>query len=455
VTATSVIDATKSASATVTIAPVMGTTYYLATAAGGGNDANDGLSAVSPWLTPYHPVACGDTILAAPSSAYDSWNFNTGHWGQVTCSGGNSVAWLKCAVFDACKVMTPNGAGMWVDQSYWGVQGWEVTSTASYGPCFVAQPNYVSPAEIHHIVFANNVANGCTQGGITTNTQGGVAVDYVAIVGNIAYNGAQGSSGCTSGISVYEPKASDALAGTHLYVAGNFSWSNLNPSVCNYGPPTDGDGVILDTLQQYGYNQQVVVTNNLVLNNGGKGILVALNASAPVFVTNNTVYGNERDPNSNYSDCAELQLYQARLTQATGNLFATSSATGCGSNAIYAMAVLSSDATDMVSGNFAYSAAAQTMVALSSGGFAFGANVTGTAPAFASAAIPGAPNCSAASSVANCMAATVANFAPAAAAGYGVQAVSATPIYDVLFPQWLCNVSLPAGLVSLGCRVAP
>ncbi len=75
--------------------------------------------------------------------------------------------------FDGCKIHTTTNQGMWVDKSYWGVQGWEITTSASdtYGTCFMAQPNYV-PAEIHHIIFANDIANGCSQGGFATVNHG-------------------------------------------------------------------------------------------------------------------------------------------------------------------------------------------------------------------------------------------------------------------------------------------
>jgi hypothetical protein len=51
------------------------------------------------------------------------------------------------------------------------------------------------------------------------------------------------------------------------------------------------------------------------------------------------------------------------------------------------------------------------------------------------------------------MAKVIANFKPTAtaAAGYGYQTPSAAQVYDPLFPQWLCNVKLPSGLVTLGC----
>jgi hypothetical protein len=55
------------------------------------------------------------------------------------------------------------------------------------------------------------------------------------------------------------------------------------------------------------------------------------------------------------------------------------------------------------------------------------------------------------------MAAMIANFKPTntAAAGFGYQPPSSTPVYDPLFPQWLCTTSLPAGLITLGCQSAP
>jgi hypothetical protein len=66
---------------------------------------------------------------------------------------------------------------------------------------------------------------------------------------------------------------------------------------------------------------------------------------------------------------------------------------------------------------------------------------------------PGAPSCGSASSVPNCMADVIANFTPttAAAKAYGYQIPISGNMYDPLFPQWLCNVNLPAGLVTMGC----
>ena len=183
---------------------------------------------------------CGDTITAAASSSYSPANFQT--FGTVTCPAGNNVAWLICATFDACKIsgMTSSQNAMTVQTSYWGVQGWEADGSATSGPCFLMYP-YAS--SIHHIIFANNIASGCGLNGIASSENSTYGVDYIAILGNITYNDAGGSSYCGSGISIYEPVASDTKPGTHIYIAGNFSWDNFNGNPCNVGTPSDGEGV--------------------------------------------------------------------------------------------------------------------------------------------------------------------------------------------------------------------
>src|SRR5215469_2975064 len=120
-------------------APTSGRTYYLAPSADGGSDGNSGLTARSPWLSPHHQLNCGDVIVAKPGF-YSNANFYTGRWGRVNCPGGNNVAWLSCETFDGCKINASANQGMWIDQSYWGVQGWEITTSASnlYGTCFIA-----------------------------------------------------------------------------------------------------------------------------------------------------------------------------------------------------------------------------------------------------------------------------------------------------------------------------
>jgi hypothetical protein len=474
VTATSASDPTKTATAAVTIEVAQGKAYYLAPAANGGNDSNNGLSAGAPWLSPNHSLNCGDVILATASTSYDSANFTTGTWGVVNCPAGNNVAWLKCVTFDACKIVSSSTgtAAMWVDRSYWGVQGWEATTVpgATYAGCFTASPNYNTPVEIHHIIFANNIANGCQASGFVSANQGSIAgVDYLAIIGNIAYNASQGSAECFSGISIYQPIQSDTLPGTHLYVGGNFSFGNYDPSVCAGGTPTDGEGIIFDTFDNRlggsptPYAAQALADNNILVGNGGRGMVVADNnyGTAPhsnIYIRHNTISGNNLSTDQNATGCGELELNMTTLTQATYNLVTTKNATGCGTNPIFALAVSSSDGTVQMNNNFAYSPSGNNTTIWDSGTFSYGSsNILGINPGFSNPTIPGAPNCVTASSVPNCMASLVSNFKPtaSAAAGYGYQIPSPSSTYDQLFPQWLCNVNLPEGLVTMGCKATP
>jgi hypothetical protein len=448
--------------------PAWGTSYFLNTAAGGGSDSNNGLSTGAPWLTPNHAVNCGDTITAAASTTYSFLNFQT--FGTVTCAGGNNVAWLQCATFDACKINFSSSlrVGIEITTSYWGVQGFEVDGTTATGNCFYAAPPG-SPATsgIHHIIFANNIANGCGLAGIGTASNSTYGVDYIVIVGNIAYGNASGSVNCSSGITIYEPVASDTLPGTHIYVAGNFSYKNLNGDPCGGGTPSDGEGIIFDTFDgnQSGftvaYSQQALAENNIILANGGRGIVAVGNGysgdSVPapyanIVLRQNTTWGNNSDTNQNQSYCGEILFSFVSNVSAYGNLNQATSSTGCGSNSLYVYYVGGSNATDKLYNNWGYSASAQNVGTNLSPGFTAGPNNTFSNPSFTNATTPGAPSCGSASSVPNCMATVVANFTPttSGSTGYGYQIPGAQRA-DPLFPAWLCNVNLPTGLVTMGC----
>ncbi len=435
--------------------------YYLSPS---GNDANAGTLA-SPWLSPNHAVNCGDTITAI-AGTYSAANFGAGKWGTVTCSAGNNVAWLKCATFDACKVSTSaaNTDAVRVDKSYWGVQGWEASTSLpnQSGGCFTATSD-TSGVTAHHIVFANNVANGCVGGGFTSyNLNTTTGVDYLVVVGNIAYNAAQGNTHCFSGISIYQPVASDSVSGTHMYVAGNFSYGNVEPNPCNGTTPTDGEAVIIDTLDgaQGGpqYNQQVVVQNNIGFFNGGMGFEVfdnqAQTVPATVFFKYNTAYGDMTD-NNQTGGCAgraELLLKLTKNTALDHNLAQTRAGTSCSSGALYGSFAETVDGSDTVPAGWYYSAAGHPTGTDNATGFNFG-TITTTNPGFTNPVNPGAPSCGGTASVPACMAAVVAGYKPttSGASAFGYQAPVSTPVTDPLFPTWLCNVGLPSGLVSTPC----
>jgi hypothetical protein len=449
------------------------TTYYLATAAGGGSDSNNGTSSGTPWLTPNHALNGGDVINMATGTTYSEFNFTSGDWGTVSCSG-HCFAHLHCITFDTCKISATSVNGIWVDKSHWMIDGVEVTvnpASDQYGACFLARPPSGASSNIYDIAFANDIAKGCAGSGFATANQGNFSVDYVTIAGVAAWNAAQGNGECFSGISIYQPVNFDNLPGTHIYIADNFVWDNLVPSPCAglSNPTYDGEGINFDTLngQQGGlpspYSGQIVAENNIIFLNGsfGIGTTGGGNTAAKLYLRHNTLYGNETDTNQTFSTCGQAVLFgnpdQSLYTEIYWNLAQSTLSTGgaCGSgNPLYVFYVYQGNGTDLVYDNYGYSAAGNNVGSSSSTGFSAGPNNTfGTSPAFSNPVDPGAPSCGSATSVPNCMATVIANFTPTAAGAgaYGYQIPSSASVYDPLFPQWLCNVNLPSGLVTMGC----
>ena len=436
------------------------TTFYLDIAGNGGSDANSGTSAGSPWLSPNHSLQCGDVIIANASASYSYTNFASNKWGTVTCIGNNNVAWLKCGTFDGCKISAGNNAAMYISQSYWGVQGWETTGTADNGVCYLVSP---TSSTIHHIILANNICNGGANGFAFSSASTTASFDYVAVLGNISYNASLSTAYCNSGITIYEPIKIDSNAGTHIYVAGNFLFDTYSQTNCAAGHVTtyDGNGIAIDDLgcTQTGcpaYNQQVVVDNNISVFNGGYGLGVtgSSTTAAPIYFRNNTSFGNMKAANTSTTTCGDMGFIVNQYTTAYNNLIQTNAATACsGPVNLYAVVMNGGDTTDSIYGNFLYSATGSNTNAISSDGFSFGSNTTGTTPNFVNPVDPGAPSCSGKTSVPNCMATVLANYTPqtASAKGYGYQTPSADRPKDPLFPNWLCNVNLPSGLITTYC----
>jgi hypothetical protein len=374
---------------------------------------------------------------------------------MVTCSAGNNVAWLQCATAFACTGTVSAGghyaAGIQVGSSYWGVQGWLLSAYSGGGPCFFAYPSS-SSVGIHHIVFANDICNGAGQGGFESSDNGSAGVDYLAFVGNIAYNAVQGSSFCTSAFNTFAPVANDTLPGTHIYIAGNFAYDNVEPNKCDGTTPTDGQGFFFDTTNPY--SQQMVIDNNIAVFNGGSGIKSYANTTgspnARIYIRHNTTYGNETG-GVNGAVCAEIALQTSYSSDVFANLSQTGASTGCSAGqALYVLGATGSlNPTGIFWGNYGYSAAAKNKSTSS-------ATLSGNTfanPSLASPANPAAPSCGSFSTTSACMATVIANFKPSAseAQSFGYQTPSTSSIYDPLFPQWLCNVNLPPDLVTMGC----
>lgn len=451
---------------------ITGTCHYAATT---GSDSNGGMSTGSSWLTPNHSLNCDDMILFAIGN-YPHGNFEH-TFGTVTGSG-HCVAFAACAAFDACYSIgtgvDPTNGIIWVSTSRWAVVGFEVqnpSATSGNASCFKASP--LSAATITDIYFINDVANGCGLGGFVTAPYfagGSYGVDYFIAISTISYNAAQASAQCASGISVFEPVNYDTNSGTHIYVAQYFGWGNVDPKNCGgsggTGPATDGEGIIFDTFGNFGYTGQAAAENNLCLYNGTNCAEVFSTNTAPIYIQNNTGYGDGIgtglseycgefvDQNNSTSPLNSLVTIAANIAK-------TKTSTACGSNPYYAYLAGNVNSANYVKGNFGYSAAGNSTNCWGTcTGFSFGPGDSfGTDPGFASAPsrTPAAPSCGSYANVQACVAALIADMAPSASgtSGLGYQPVSATSIYDPLFPNFLCPYqSILSGLVTPGCSYA-
>ncbi len=263
---------------------------------------------------------------------------------------------------------------------------------------------------------------------------------------------------------MFQPIQSDALAGTHIYIAGNFSYGNFDPESCAGTLPTDGEGIILDTFDgsegglAAPFAAQTVVENNFLVENGGRGFEVQNNMAgsqhANIYARHNTIFGNNKDVHQVSVLCGEILFLDASDTQIYSNLAVSDSSYACGGYSVHAFAAYVVDASDQVYDNFAYGLNSEPEFGFSTGTFAYSnTNSLGASPGFASGAPAAAPTCSGSANVPACMSAMIANLTPTntQAAAMGYQAPSSTPVSDPLFPQWLCNVKFPAGLVTMGC----
>ncbi len=262
-------------------------TYYLSPT---GSDSNNGTSATAcgtncgPWLTPKHNVVCGDVIIAAAGNYNSaSSHFGANNWGTVSScpstsggidgNGGVYFATLLCAgpYLTSCPVTATASEDFRVDASNWAVEGF--WGTSSNQACFAATSE--TSTTLHHVAFINDIGSGCQNAAFDTypwNGTGTSSFDQTAVVGVIAYNASRTSSLCGSGISVIPTDGPDSSTGTHVYIAGAFSYANVNGVGCSgSGQTTDGEGIIFDSWGLQRYTYPGVVEQNVMWRNGSSG----------------------------------------------------------------------------------------------------------------------------------------------------------------------------------------
>lgn len=290
-----------------------GCDHNTGTAATGGDSGACSGSAgqVGPWATPNHTMNCGEAIVASAGT----YNGDFSTWGSVSnCPsttggidgiGGVYAASLVCgASLSGCLINCATGAcnsfgsgsssAMNVSASSWAVEGWKAIGNGQNHLAFTANGcTGTATTVIHHIAFINDWSENAAVGfgaegcGLTVG-----GVDEFAVVGTLSHN-SNLIAICDSAIVDVAPHNNDASAGTHVFIAGNFAYGNLNNPPCTV---SDGEGILLDTFDEFGYTGESDVENNVVYHNSWAGIHVFqqsfVSSTLTMNIHHNTVFGD-------------------------------------------------------------------------------------------------------------------------------------------------------------------
>lgn len=149
----------------------------------------------------------------------------------------------------------------------------------------------------HHVVVRNCTVSKCGGGGIYS-----YGADYTTIENNTIFECAWYTPYGNSGISMYQNNNSDATTGIKNFIVGNTCYRNQNfiPWFVT-NSILDGNGIIIDDNRNTQnnsnsgiYTGQTYVANNLVFDNGGRGIHCY--ESDNVIIANNTCFKNCQSP---------------------------------------------------------------------------------------------------------------------------------------------------------------
>ena len=256
------------------------TTFYVSTT---GSDQGDG-SAASPWKTINHAMNrefnANDEVVVKPGV------YTERVWiGQGGTAEGNVV--LRSEVPGEAQIRAPAGeySTVLVRDDYVTIKDFDIVGGTGHG---------IDGEKVHHTTVSGNTVHDSEGSGIAF-----YLAEFMTIENNHVYGNASSNPFHTSGISVasnVNVSGDTETSGFRTIIRNNVSHDNVE--IDTPGQHTDGNGIIIDWMRNDGtgypaYDYPVLVENNVVYNNGSKGIQVFL--SDNVTVRNNTAWHNNVD----------------------------------------------------------------------------------------------------------------------------------------------------------------
>ena len=318
--------------------------YYVSPA---GNDNSNGLTVSTSFLTlerATYAVVAGDTVLirngiytknypesliaflTVSGTANNPITFknypgetpilqlNSTNWAGISINGNDYI------IIDGLTIIGNNDnitLAFAIDQKL------NINNPATSGSGISINTEYNNETnKPHHNIVRNCTISKCGGGGIYTYN-----ADYTTIENNTIFECGWYAPYGNSGISLYQSWNSDIFTGIKNFIIGNTCYRNEN-FIPFYvaGTITDGNGIIIDDSRNTqnnsilgNYNGFTYVANNLVFDNGARGIHCF--QSDNVMIVNNTCYKNCQ---SSFTQEGELTAFDASNISFRNNIVSPS-----------------------------------------------------------------------------------------------------------------------------------
>ena len=258
-----------------------------------GDDANDGTTIESPWASldeALERIGPGETLYLMDGT-YSELGQDDFHY--LVDSGGTEDAWVRitAAPGHTPVLVATDGTALEVRANYVEVSGLTVR-----GEGFDVDNSWgvgLGIRRAHHVRIIGNTVSNMPLSGISTVESSNLEIIDNEVFENSFWHDSQGS-----GISIWhsvdwgQPAGSD---GYHDRIIGNRVYRNENRVLSKWNDftaITDGNGIIIDENRDFNYSGRTLVANNVIFDNGGRGIHVF--KSNRVDVVFNSTYRNGR-----------------------------------------------------------------------------------------------------------------------------------------------------------------